>query len=216
MNQTRRKRPQGPSRKRNPRQGDNMTQQVIPHPPQIQDYTVRHSTRLRFTTNAAAAVAVTFQNLLDTILVASTALAPYDLFYAVKVRRVEVWADAAAGTAVTVSLLFDGNVAGIVGDQKAHTDTSMGIQPAKINAKPSPRSLASNYQVSSNAVAFTLSVPTGAVVDVELSFISSFGTGVAAQNASVGAAAGALCVRGLDGLAVAATKFIAPPLLAQI
>jgi hypothetical protein len=185
-----------------------MTTRGIPHPPQIGNLSVTHGTRLRFVTNVAVAnQTITFQNLLDTFLVATTALAPYDVFYAVKIRAIELWSEPAIGGASTVTVSYQGGAAGLVGDFKVHTDTSMGVQPAHVRAKPSPKSLSSDYQLSSPNGAVVLTCPTGTVVDVELSFIQVFSVGVAAQNASVGATIGAFYCRGLDGLASATTKF---------
>jgi hypothetical protein len=209
MNSTRRKRPQGPARRRRPaQQAQNMLNQaVISHPPEIQDYQVRHSTRLRFVANAAFDGNITFQNLLDLILIATTAVIGDDVFVMVKVRRVQLWAVPVIGNAANVRVVFGGQTAGIVGDNKLHSDTSMGVQPAHVSARPSKRSLASEYQVSSTAVAFNLSVPTGAVADVELSFCGGFGQALQAQNGLVGATVGAMLLRGLDGLAKATSAF---------
>jgi len=121
---------------------------------------------------------------------------------------VEVWCDQTAGNAATVQVIFDGVSAGSVGDQRLHTDTSMGIQPAHVKCRPSPKSLASTFQITSNNTAFYVGCPSGSVVDVELTFVqSSTLTAVATQNVLVGAVAGAPYWRGLDGLAIATTKF---------
>jgi len=181
---------------------------MISHPPTISNYVVKHSTRLRFTAGAAIDQAITFADLLDTLLVAKTAVAGSDLFQSVKVRGVEVWASPVLGTATTVIVGFLGATSGEVGDQSVHTDTSMGIQPAHVLARPTLRSLASNFQLASAGEAFYLNCPTGSVVDVELTFNGAFAASVAAQNALVGATAGATYLRGLDGLAVAASKLL--------
>lgn len=196
------------SAKRNVGRPGIVDQQVaISHPPQIQEYAVRHGTRLRFTANANFAGNITYQNLLDTMLTAITAIAGYDQFFAVKVRKVEIWADAVLGTSSTVELAFPSTVAGFVGDQRLHTDASMGIQPAHLSVRPAAKSLAAQFQVSSSNTAFYLNVPAGAVVDCELTFVqASFAMAVAAQNALVGATVGAPYWRGLDGVASAATK----------
>jgi len=185
-----------------------MSQAVISHPPPIQEYAVRHGTKLRFVTNAAFQGVITFQNLLDTMLMAATAVLGYDIFLAVKIRAVEVWAEAVAGTPVTTTVTFSGANVGSLGDQRLHTDSSMGVQPAHLRCAPSPKSLASDFQVSSSATAFTLSCPTGTVIDVDLTFVQATeGTATPAQNALVGAIAGAPYWRGLDGVAAAASKF---------
>jgi hypothetical protein len=181
--------------------------EMISHPPEIKEYSVRHGTRLRFVANSALNGAITFQNLLDTMLVAATAILGYDQFYSVKVRFVEVWASPLLGSAVTVSVAFVGITAGEVGDQRFHTDTSMGIEPAHVRAVPSLRSLASQFQLNSAAEAFLLTCPSGAVVDVGLTFVQTpVAVAVAAQNALVGATVGAPYWRGLDGLAIGTTK----------
>jgi len=187
-----------------------MSQQVIPHPPQIGGYQVCHSTILRFQTNAAVDTFITFQNLLDTLLLAATAVAGFDLFRLVKIRKVEIWALPVVGNASSITLQFNGVTAGAVGDQQLHTDTSMGIQPAHVSARPSPRCLAADFQPSSAAAAFSLTAPSGSVVDVHLSFRGTFALATACQNALVGATVGAVYLRGLDGLAKATSLFTPP------
>jgi len=186
-----------------------MGQSVIPRPPQIGNYEVVHSSRLRFSTPTSAFDGnITFQNLLDTLLFATSATTAFDLFRFVKIRRIEVWsasqltpADGDGPLPSTVTVVFQGTTAGIVGDVSIHTDTSMSIEPAYVNARPNRKSLASNYQVSSSAVAFRLTCPINSVVDVELSYKQQFVSPVAAQNATVGATAGDIYLRGLDGVA---------------
>lgn len=195
------------SRGTGPRKQD---QRLLSHPPQLNGIELRHSTTLRYVTNAAvSALAVTFQNLLDTLLVATTAVAGTNLFQTIKIRRVRIWAVPALGAAASVTLEFGGTTAGVVGDQAIHTDTSMGIQPAHIDARPNAKALASEYQINSNAIAFILTVPSGGVVDIELSYRSQYAiSNTAAQNALVGATAGVQYIRGLDGLATATSKFV--------
>jgi hypothetical protein len=150
------------------------------------------------------------------MLMATTAIQGADIFTQVKIRSVEVWAAPLLGSAVNVSVVFDSNAAGFVGDQRFHTDTSMGIEPAHVRAVPSAKSQAALFQVSSNSPAFQLACPSGAVVDVELTFVqSSLAVATIAQNALVGATVGAPYWRGLDGVALAATK-LSPVALAIV
>jgi len=157
--------------------------------------------------NSGTTQNVSFQNLLDTFLVASGVNAVWDLFQAVRIRAVEVWCVPVIGNASTVEVQFLGNVAGQYGKPQVFTDTSMGVQPAHVRAVPNRKSTLSLWQQSSADVAFQLICPTGSVVDLELSFIGRFGVPLAAQNASAATSAGALYIRGFDGLAVATTKF---------
>jgi len=182
-------------------------QQVIPHPPTIHNLAVTHGVRVRFISVAASAGNISFQNLLDTLVVATTSTTLADLFHAVKIRAVEIWAEPVIGTPAFVSLIYDSGVAGLIGDHKEHTDTSMGVQPAHILARPSASSLASQFQVSTGNIAFWLQVPAGAVIDVLLTYQQYMGVGVVAQNAAVAATVGAAYVRGLDGKTIALTNF---------
>jgi hypothetical protein len=183
---------------------------MIPHPPQINGYEIVHNQRLRFVTNASVALGITFQNLLDTLLLAASATAVYDIFETVRLNSVEVWAVPILGQASSVEVVFSGQTAGALGDQQIHTDTSMGIEPAHVKARPSRKSLASNFQLSAAGTAFTLLAPAGAVVDVSCTFRSSSFTGFVqlAQNVAVAATIGSLNTRGLDGKAIATTAFL--------
>jgi hypothetical protein len=128
------------------RQGE-MTRSIIPHPPPIQDFAIVHSTRLRFITNTAVnTTTITFKNLLDTLLMCTSAVTAYDLFQLVKIRRVQMWAVPVIGNATTVVCEFVGAAVGQVGDGAIHTDTSMGIDPAHVSCKPSARSQLSQFQ----------------------------------------------------------------------
>jgi hypothetical protein len=190
--------------------------QMISHPPPISSFNVVHSTRLRFITSAAIDATFTFQNLLDLIIIASSGTALYDLFTSVKLRQVEVWTLPAIGTATSVSVVFDGNAAGFVGNQVTHTDTSMGIEPAHLRVSPAKKSFASMFQVSSAAIAFRLDCPTGSVVDVSLSFKGSTSAqALLAQNVGAALVTGAIYYRGLDGVAVAASNFKLPQGISQ-
>lgn len=181
----------------------------VQHPPQIQSYGIVHSTRLRFSAVAAAnATLITFQNLMDLINVALTTVTAAQLFRTVRIRKVSVWAVPALGTSATCEVVYIAGTTGFAGDLKIHTDTSMGIQPAHVSAKPAARSAAALFQESAATVAFSLTCPAGAVVDVELTFRGVPNAFVATQNAPVGVTAGAWYYRGLDGLAKAGTNFL--------
>lgn len=199
-----------------PRKQSARSEMRISHPPQLNGVNIVHGTTLRFVTNAAVSQNITTSNLLDMMLVATTATAGSRLFQAVRVRRVSIWATPVIGGATSVSLEYAGLTAGVVGDQIIHTDTSMGVQPAHVSAKPSGRSTASAFQVGNAINLFYLTCPSGSVVDVELSFRNTFVSGVSVDNALVGATAGATYLRGMDGLALATSKFTAEYSLAQI
>jgi len=181
---------------------------MIPHPPQLPSYGITRDVRMRFVATAAAFGNISFQNLLDTILVAISATAAADLFEQVRVNSVECWAIAAVGTPATVIVLFNGTTVGAAGDQKVHTDTSMGIEPAHVKARPEKLTQAGQFQASSADIAFALDVPAGTVIDVSVSLRQGvLGNAVSSQNPLVAATAGVLYYRGLDGKTVALTNF---------
>jgi len=184
--------------------------QVIPHPPPIANLAITHSTKLRFTAVAAfAQTVISFQNLLDTLLLAIAPTSGADLFQQVRIRAVEMWAISVVGTATSVQLEFASQVAGEVGDARVHSDTSMGIEPAHVRARPAVRSGAALFQKSSANPAFTITGPAGTVIDVELTLKGLPAPLVTfAQIALVAATAGAWYFRGLDGLAIAGTNFL--------
>jgi len=182
--------------------------QIISHPPQLPSYGITRDVRMRFAANANSTVTVTFQNLLDTILVANSTTTAFDLFQSVRVNSVELWSIAALGTQSTVILVYDGTTVGAAGDQKTHTDTSMGIEPAHVKARPDPLTQAGMFQSSSANIAFFISAPSGTVIDVSLTFRQPvLGGAVLAQNVLVGATIGAVYYRALDGKTTALTGF---------
>jgi hypothetical protein len=190
------------ARKTNMRRGG-----MIPHPPQLPSYGITRDVRLRFSQLAAGTTNITFQNLLDAIAVCTSTTTAADLFEAVRVNSVELWALAAIGTPATVTLSFDGTTAGAQGDQKTHTDTSMGIEPAHVKAKPDPLTQAGQFQASQASVAFILTVPAGTVIDVSLTLRQPvIGEVNATQNVVVGGTAGQIFYRGLDGKTTALTN----------
>jgi len=177
------------------------------HPPQIDSYQVVHSQRLRFTAlSAVNSQAFTYQNLLDAMLVATSATVVYDLFELVRIKRIQVWAIASLGTPATVEVVFDTTT----GDRTIHSDTSLGVKPAYVSCRPSSKSLASFYQVSGAGAAFLLTVPIGAIIDIHCSFKTTGAAPVQAANAAVGATVGEFYFRSLDGLAVASSQFPPP------
>jgi hypothetical protein len=181
--------------------------QLISHPPEIPSYGITRDVRLRFTQIAAGATNITYQNLLDTVCVGTSTTTAADVFEGVRVNSVEIWAIAALGTPATVILSFDGTTVGAQGDQKTHTDTSMGVEPAHVKASPDRLTQAGQFQATNTNVAFILTCPAGSVIDVSLSFRQPvLGEVNATQNNAVGIAAGLIFYRGLDGKAAAATN----------
>lgn len=184
------------------------TVRAIPHPPPV-DPQVKQSMRLRYScTTAATNKQILFSNILDGVLIATTATAGYDLFTAVRVKAVEVWAVPSQGSAPTpVRVQFpslpDGG--GLVGDARVFSDTSMGIEPAHVIARPDPKSALGLWNNNGGDVAFLLTCPIGAVIDLLVDLRIDQNTAPVTTAALVSATVGNMYFRGLDGLAVAAT-----------
>jgi hypothetical protein len=195
----------GPSNGRRNKGGEN---QLIAHPPVIRSYGITRDVRIRFVSNAAFTGSITFQNLLDLILIGTSTTTLADLFFAVRLNSVELYSLPAVGGASTVTLIYSGATVGASGDQKAHTDTSMGIEPAHVKAAPDRLTQAGQFQPSSADVAFAMQIPTGTVVDVSLTFRNPVDGAVpiASQNAGVGLTIAQVFYRGLDGKASATTQ----------
>jgi len=184
---------------------------LLTHPPEIGRYEVTHSQVLRFTSAAAASLTdISFNNLLDTILITETAITAASLFNLVKVNWVKIWAIGALGTPVTTQVQYTGATIGQVGDFDIHTDTSMGVQPAFVWARPAKRSLVSEFQPGSANTAFNITCPAGSVIDVSISFRNRPGTLGHQAVAPAATTAGVVAFRGLDGLVIASTNFSPP------
>jgi len=143
---------------------------------------------------------------LDCLLVATSAVSGFQLFDVLKIKRVEIWGLLAVGTPSTVEVQFPASS----GDASIHTDTSLGIKPAFVNAKPSIRSLSSFYAPSTGTVAISLTCPAGSIIDISLVYKSSSQNPIAVTNALVAAVTGEFYWRGLDGLPIASTNFPPP------
>ncbi len=184
----------------------------LSHPPMLRQSNIIHSTRMRFRVlNTTESSSISFKNLLDTVLMATTATAGSCLFTYVKVRAVEMWFYPRNTPLLddTVAVTFLGVTAGSDGNGQIVSDTSMGLEAAHVWAVPNVNSLCAKWQNSTDTgAAFNLRAPAGSVVDVELSFKNAYGAAVAVTNALAAATAGTIYLRGLDGLAGASTNFI--------
>ncbi len=185
-----------------------VVQVVRTHPPPIRAQ-ISHRQRLRFLCLTAGSQSVTFANLLDCMLVATSATTAVDIFDQVKVNFVEMWATGVNNVSLlTVACGFTGGTTGVAGDGRIISDTSMNSEPAHIKAKPLPSSAAGQWQISNGLVAFTLfDCPAAAIIDVDCSFRNADIAPVSSAVAPVGATAGQFYYRGLDGQATASTKF---------
>jgi hypothetical protein len=198
-------------RTRQLREPGNDPKDVLVHtarPPTIHPQLVYHQ-RMRFQCLTAGSQNVTFADLLDLYLVATAATVVYDVFDAVRVNFVEIWsASVSFGAPLSIYLEFNGaNTAGLTGNAKAYSDTVMSTEPAHLLCKPGKNTASGMWNESSSNVAWSMTVPVNTIIDVDCSFRNLISPPQAAQNNSAGATVGQFYYRGLDGLAVATTKF---------
>jgi len=170
-----------------------------------------HHQRLRFTNPTVASTSVSITNLLDAMLVATTGTQGFQLFDQVKVKSIEVWGIVAQGGTIpaNIALTFSGNTTGDAGDGRVISDTSMGVEPAHVFARPEKLSAAAMWQASSTVMnVFNIQAPAGSVMDVEVSYRNTEVAPTAVTNALVGATAGQFYYRGADGLPIASTIWV--------
>jgi hypothetical protein len=178
------------------------------HPPQIRPQ-LTHRQRMRFQCTTAGTQSITFQNLMDAYLVATTATAVFEVFDAVKINFVEIWsAPVSFGAPLSIALEFNGGTtAGIVGDARAFSDTSMSSEPAHIKCRPSARGNVGMWNEASGNTAWTMTTGVNAIIDVDVSYRNLISAPALAANLAVAATPGQFYYRGLDGLAAAGTKY---------
>jgi hypothetical protein len=140
------------------------------HPPQFNTtLTVNH--KFRFTALIAnVSVPISRQNLLNLIFMATSATAGDRIYSAIRLRRVTVWSPILATFAPqTVSIEWMGQYA----PSNIRSDTSEGTQPAVISSKPPKFSSTGMWGLSGSDeadIAFNLTCPVGAVIDVDVTF----------------------------------------------
>jgi hypothetical protein len=199
--------PKNSKQKKQKRTGNNVSMSLY-HPKQI-SMVPKGTMCLRFQTSAnSARYQFTVQNILDSLLFATSATVGYNLMQAIKVRYIEMWGIASAGTINNISIQYD--LVGSSGDTpgKVYTDTTLGTtEPSHLKVSPPAGSAAHQWQTNNNESFFILGVFSNTVIDICFDYVLPSALSVQEQNALVGATAGTIYSRGLDGLATAATSF---------
>lgn len=199
---------------------DGRTQASIPNPSGLQRLNIPTvSMTLRYVCSTATTSTVTWANILDTVVFATSSTQVYDLFFAARLHSVEVWTPPAvlgvnASTQCTIA--FDSPTQG---DQRIWACSAAG-GPGYVKATPSKHSLNGfTWQDSSAVGAFTFNnLPQGADIAINITFRCRMGQGAAqaAAQAASGASTGTIYFRGLDGLATASSKYNCVPASYQI
>jgi len=99
-------------------------------------------------------------------------------FDAVRLIAVELWSgpDTAASVPTTVSVIFNGNAAGLLGSDVSFSDTSIGsTRVAHVKAQPPTQSQAAQWQSGvtnspGSNLLFSIAIPEYAVIDITADF----------------------------------------------
>jgi len=155
--------------------------------------------RFKFT-GALSNVQISDTDLLDLICVATTATAASQVASAIKVRRMEMWADPVAGGSLC-SIEDNASTGPVGGPSRVKEDTTLGVsRPAHVIWRPAPGSTQSLWLQSELGNNWFQLISSGAgYLDVHVSWILQDGEAIVPVTAAVaGATAGRLYVRALD------------------
>lgn len=195
----------GTRRNNNPRRANGSSQPM----PLVASIQIDKVVRFKFSA-ALSNVAIVDTDLLDLFCVASTPTYAYQLAFAIKVRKMEMWVDPVAGGSLcSIEDVATGRVGG---PSRIKEDTTLGVsRPAHIVWVPaagSQQSLYLSVPQQNSYQWFELNSSGAGYLDVHLSLILQDGEAPAHVSAAViGATAGALYIRALDS---SSTKSILP------
>jgi len=175
------------------------------HPPPFQS-TIQFTKIYRFVASAALAnEVVAISDLMDLVIVATSATTAVNLASAIKLAKVDIWGPMAQDLKpVTCSIEFPAvGTPGLGGPQRIWSDTSMGSSTAAyVSKRPPDRSPQAFWQGTySNDVFIILNGPIGSVVDISMTSVVQNGESPQSPTAAVvGATPGQVYVRALDSL----------------
>jgi len=170
----------------------NALTRVSPQPPKY-DSNAYVSKTFRFFCSAAGFYTITPAKLGALIVVGTVVNTSATLLFdAVKIRKVEIWAgQISVGGASTVSCSWSGSIAGLMGNQRVDSDTSIGAdRVAYVCSKPPKLSQAAQWQQTDNSgigtnTIFQLNLVAGAIVDLHLNLRMTFGTRTSANTVAL-------------------------------
>jgi hypothetical protein len=129
----------------------------------------------RFVSTVAGDYIISSAKVAGLISIGTTTTQVTQLFETVKINYIRIWAApvTSALAPVSVSCVFAGGIAGVIGNDRKVADMSIGsTRVARIHAVPDPLSQAAQFQSGSTTLGinswFTLSVPAQAVIDVNM------------------------------------------------
>jgi len=136
---------------------------------------IKKTATFRFqTTNNTAGLVINDTNLQDLKCMATGAAAAYRIFGGVKLNYVEMWANAQAGTPVTISAEWLSNNPYFGNDSNLKSDTALGTaENAHVKFRPPRGSYAAGWlsnNIGANNNILQLAFPIGTIIDVSLTF----------------------------------------------
>jgi len=201
------KRKRSRTSRRRPRKNSAGRGSALNPPPFRPTMKVNH--KFRFVNDANGSYTITRANLLNFIVIADTTTATSRIIEAIRLKKVEMWTNAAVSAAAAV------NTCSLewVGSNSPSTvvsDTSMGVRPAHIVAVPPPSSSNRWWSMSGTDESddlFILTTPnsTYSVVDVSVEIRIVETEAPTSGPTAAGATAGGLYAATLDGNGVSGT-----------
>jgi len=180
------------------RQSNSVRRSLAP-PSFIPDFVTGHVFRFE---NVApmSNVTVTQNNLLDLLLMASTASTSQRLVAVFKIKKVEVWGSVGSTfVPVTVNVEFT-NTDFVAARRELRSDTSMGLRPAFVSAVPGRDSSARMWQgEGSNRDVLAITCPAWSIIDIHMSVVFRNTESPVAGPVPTGATAGAMYCAPLTG-----------------
>lgn len=167
--------------------------------------------KLKFVCSTSSSLKdITWANIMDWVVIATTSTTGYDLFYNVRLHAVEIWSPDADTSVIpsNCSISFPSTTQG---DERTFLCVGAG-GPGYVKAKPSNKSAGGLFwQATSSVVAFQLlNCNAGTLFQVSLTYRLGYNSANAAGQALSSATAGKVYLRGMDALPIASTSF--PPL----
>jgi len=176
--------------------------------PRLMSPQLTHETRCRFLcTMNITGVNISFAQLLNTYLFASSAVQGYQVFKSVRIKFIEVWSPPTTPTSNAPAIIQFFGSGTSEGDALMHQCQSQGMSLGHMKVRPK-NSFQTLYRDNSAGQAFQISCDVNTVIDLGLSFRDIPNTAAVATAALVAATTGAMYFRGFDGLAVSGTNFL--------
>lgn len=163
---------------------------------------IQTSHRFRYTATSTFNGTITDLDLFYALVSAASATAAHSLFSGVKLARVALFGapDVTGSEGTTVSVEFLGSSSGgPSAPARLFSDTVLGTAGlAKVAVRPPKQSYAGMWLGVSGEAVMALAMPTGSVIDIDLTVVLSNGTQTAGTATVAGATGGAIYSLALD------------------